>query len=73
MIITAEMMKEQIKRLESQRDAALSTFHQTVGAISLAEHVLSQIEAPEEELTLEQFASDMGADSAEIVNLKDRQ
>lgn len=69
MKITAEMMMEQIKRLTAQRDQALATYHQTVGAISLAEHVLSQIEQPETELTLEEVATAIGAESAEVINL----
>lgn len=71
MSITAEMMMEQIKRLTSQRDQALATYHQTVGAISLAEHVLSQIQSPGEEptITLDEMAAAMGADSAEVINL----
>lgn len=71
MMITAEMMREHISRLSAQRDNALATFHQAVGAISLAEHLLSQIESGDEKdsLTLEEFASSLGAEGAEIIQL----
>lgn len=72
MKITAEMIRERIKDLSVQRDNALATFHQTVGAISLAEHFLSKIEneGDEASMTLDELASSFGSDEAEIIQLK---
>lgn len=73
-MITVEMMKEQVKRLTAQRDQSLAVYHQTVGALSLAEHLIAELEKGDEPaMTIEELGAALQAEGAEIVNLKAHQ
>lgn len=50
-----------------QRDNAFAVHQQAVGALSLLEHLIQLADESKDSLTLDELASALGADSAEIV------
>lgn len=54
----------------SQRDNALAVYHQAVGALALIDNLLETVDHAEHGMPLEKFAEAIGANSAEIVDLK---
>ena len=63
-----EEMKKQRDSIIQQRDNAFAVYNQSVGALMLLDHLISQTEQPAKDaLSLNELASALGADSAELV------
>lgn len=70
-----EDLKKQRENIVQQKDNALAVYNQSVGALMLLDHLISQLEQPQKDaLSLDELASALGADSAELVEAptKDR-
>lgn len=65
-----EDMKKQRDNLIQQRDNAFAVYNQSMGALMLLDHMISQMEQPQKDaLSLDELASAVGADSAELVEV----
>lgn len=63
-----EDLKKQREGIVQQKDNAFAVYQQAVGALALLDHFISQMEQPEKDaLSLNELASALGADSAELV------
>ena len=72
-MIDADELKKQREHLVQQRDNAFAVYNQSVGALMLLDHLLSQMEQPKKDaLSLDELASALGADSAELVEASNR-
>lgn len=61
-----ELLKKKREDIIRQRDNAFAVHQQAVGALTLIDHLI-ELEEKEDGLTLDELASALGADSAEIV------
>lgn len=61
-MITADDIRQNIEALEQQRDQALATYQQALGALQFAHAMLKQLETSD--LTVEQFAEMIGGNGA---------
>lgn len=67
-MVAIEDLRKQREHIVQQRDNALAVYNQSVGALMLLDHIISQIEQPQKDaLSLDELASALGADSAELV------
>lgn len=63
-----EDLKKQREGIIQQKENAFSVYQQAIGALALLDHFISQMEQPEKDaLSLNELASAIGADSAELV------
>jgi len=69
-MIGIEELRKQRENILQQRDNAFAVYNQSVGALMLLDHLISQSEQPAKDaLSLDELASAIGADSAELVEV----
>lgn len=65
-------LKEKREMTIRQRDHALSLYQQSIGALTILDHLI-ELDTAENGIPIQDFASALGADSAEVVKVEDQQ
>lgn len=67
------MLKQKREDIIRQRDNAFAVYQQAIGALTLIDHLIELEQKDQEGLSLEELASTLGADNAEIVEANAQQ
>lgn len=67
------MLKQKREDIIRQRDNAFAVYQQAIGALTLIDHLIELEPIEQQEMSLGDLASALGADSAEIVEAKTSQ
>lgn len=68
-----DMLKQKREDIVRQRDNAFAVHQQAIGALTLIDHLIDLEQKEPQEMSLGDLASSLGADSAEIVEVKTSQ